>query len=553
MTRNRTQVSLCVCGLLLAFGFLGAYGAKATAAAPKADRTEAREDCPANIIIPNIDDDNGDGIPDCSGPPLKGAMDNEILRLNLKPPVAFPSGSTLRVEVLEPWTRFARVFLLDSSRGDFKLIQGPEAVRSGDEAREGINIGVDVSDFADAGRPPRLSLKVLYETKERVPLHEETIACSVAPFLVSSCLEPAEAVHVVKTGPTAPFVIGLRPLVEAAGAELRVFEDPALRQHDIWMQDAVEIGIATDGKNVMHVALHGNRGEKLDDLFAKSFLGKDSGVIHKGKYRGKSAQWIDWFGNLEVSPPVKVKGREFKDGRVYTGTQGVRAMHPDVVKFLEAQTAQGPVLCLDTSWLIIGHVDETVSWVPSQSGHPYRMLIPSPRLAVEILTKAEKDAPGGLLNRGTKREGDKPGEFERPLAIALSDKPLMAIQEFVQKKIDGVRRRLQEGLGVADEDIIEIPVLFNSLGKEFPGRYLAETTNMVNSLLVGTTFIVPDPHGPIVEGKDVLLQAVKDRLEPLGCRVVAVDDFFPYHRYLGEVHCGTNATRRPATARQQET
>jgi len=534
--------------MILSFGFLIALEASAMSA-PTAHRAPAQEDRPTNIIIPNIDDDNGDGVPDCLGPALNSAVDNEVLQLLVKPIIAFPAGSTFRVEVMEPWTHLTRVFIRDSSQGDFKLIQGPVAVRSGDEARDGELIGIDVSDFADAGRPPVFLVKVLYATKDGIPLYEEAITCSVAPFLVSSCLDPADSVHVVRTDITGPFVADLGPVVRAAGAELKIFEDQALRQHDIWMQDAVEIGIATDGKNVMHVALHGNRGEKLDDLFAKSFLGKDSGVIHKGSYRGKSAQWIDWFGNLEVSPPVKANGREFKDGRVYTGTQGVRAMHPDVVGFLEAQGAQGPVLRLDTSWLIIGHVDETVSWVPSQSGLPYRMLVPSPRLAVEILTNAEKDAPGGILNRGTKREGDKPGEFERPVANVLSDKPLMAAQEFVQKKIDGVRLTLQDGLGVADVDIIEIPVLFNSLGKEFPGCFLSETTNMVNSLLVGKTFIVPDPHGPLVDGKDVLLQAVKDRLEPIGCRVMAVDNFFPYHRYLGEVHCGTNATRRPAIVR----
>jgi hypothetical protein len=549
MIHHPTKASFRVCGVLLVLGFLSTLGANPKAGAPKVKPVVAQEDRPANIIIPNIDDDNGDGIPDGLGPVLGAAIDNEILPVLVKPAIVFPAGSTFRVEIMEPWTRLARTFIRDSPQDDFRLIPGPVAVKSGDEAGEGIEIGVEVSDFADAGRPPRLLLKVLYETKERIPLHEEMITCSVAPFLVSSCLDPAEAVHVVRTDLTAPFAADLRPLVEAAGAELKVFEDPALRQRDIWIQDAVEIGIATDGKNVMHVALHGNRGEKMDDVFAQRFLGKDSGVIHKGSYRGEAAEWIDWFGNLEVSPPVKVDGLEFKDGRVYTGTQGVRAMHPDVVKFLEAQGAQGPVLWLDTSWLIIGHVDETVSWVPSESGRPYRMLVPSARLAVEILTKAEKDAPGSVLNRGTKRNGDKPGEFERPLADVLNDKPLLAAQALVQKKIEGVRRTLQDGLGIADEDIIEIPVLFNSLGTEFPGRYLTETTNMVNSLLVGKTFIVPDPHGPIVNGKDVLLEAVKDRLEPLGCRVLAVDNFFPYHRDLGEVHCGTNATRRPAIAR----
>jgi protein-arginine deiminase len=174
------------------------------------------------------------------------------------------------------------------------------------------------------------------------------------------------------------------------------------------------------------------------------------------------------------------------------------------------------------------------------------MIMPSPRLAVEILAKAEKDAPGGILNRGTKRETDKPGESpERPVAEALNDKTLMAVQEFARKKIDGVRRTLQIELGIADADIIEIPVLFNSFPGRYAGRCEAETPNMVNSLLIGDTLIVPDPHGPLVDGQDVLLQAVKDRVEPIGCSVVAVDNFYPYHRWAGEVHCGTNATRRP--------
>jgi protein-arginine deiminase len=219
-------------------------------------------------------------------------------------------------------------------------------------------------------------------------------------------------------------------------------------------------------------------------------------------------------------------------------------MHPEVIRLLEAQGAQGPVLWLDTSWLVIGHVDEAVSWVPSKVGAPFRMMIPSPRLAVEILKQAERDAPGGIMNRGAMREGDKPGEFERPVAEALRDKRLMAAQEFVQGKIDAVRQTLQDALGVADADIIELPVLFNSDDRWFPGRYFAETVNMVNGLLLGNDYIVPDPRGPLVAGKDVLLQAVKDRLEPLGCRVVPLDCFYPFHRWGGEIHCGTNATRR---------
>jgi protein-arginine deiminase len=328
------------------------------------------------------------------------------------------------------------------------------------------------------------------------------------------------------------------------------FGNPAVPEHDIWAQDTAEIGYATNGRAVMQVALHGNRGRELDRLFAAAFLGQDAGVYQAGSYRGESAEWIDWYGNLEVSPPFEVGDPSYPKGRIYAGTQGVRAMHPEVVAFLEAQGEQGPVLWLDTSWLVIGHVDETVSWVPSRVGSPYRMLLPSPRLALEILRKAEQDAPGRVLNRGTSRADSRKGDFvEVPVAKALSSASLIKAQDFVQEKIDGVRRTLQAELGIADADIVEIPVLFGTMPGRFMGRYDALTTNMVNSLLVGDTLIVPDPHGPLVNGNDVLLQAVRDRLEPLGCKVAAIDDFYPYHRYGGETHCGTNATRRPPATR----
>jgi len=88
-----------------------------------------------------------------------------------------------------------------------------------------------------------------------------------------------------------------------------------------------------------------------------------------------------------------------------------------------------------------------------------------------------------------------------------------------------------------DRDLGVAPIVRNVLQSK-------GTVNMVNGLLLGNDYIVPDPLGPLVDGKDVLLQAVKDRLEPLGCRVVPLDCFYPYHRWGGEIHCGTIATRR---------
>jgi protein-arginine deiminase len=529
-------VALCITGMIAA----ACMGRSSREDLAEKDRLRP------NILIPNIDDDNGDGIPDVNAAPLAAGTDDDMLQVRVFPEGKLPQGASVRAEIVEPWTLFARAFILQPSSAGSRFVLPPVEVDRTEARKKGVVIGVEAADFPAADRPPTIEVKVTFETREGRPLHDERILCGVAPFLLSSCLDPAEYVQVVKTKATEQFVRNLKPLVKAAGASLEIVEGVSIPEHDIWIQDAVEIGYATDGERVMHVALHGNRGRELDALFAMQKLGRDFGVIKKGDCRGKPAEWIDWYGNLEVSPPITANGRGFRNGRFYAGTQGERAMHPEVIAFLEAQGAQGPVLWLDTSWLIIGHVDETVSWVPSQVGTPFRMMIPSPRLAVEILRRAERDAPGGILNRGTKRDGDKPGEFERPVAEALRDKSLMAAQEYVQGKIDAVRRTVQAELGVADADIIEIPVLFNTESGRFSGRYFAETVNMVNGLLLGNDYIVPDPRGPQVNGRDLLLQAVKDRLEPLGCRVVPLDCFDPYHRGGGEIHCGTNATRRKA-------
>ena len=53
-----------------------------------------------------------------------------------------------------------------------------------------------------------------------------------------------------------------------------------------------------------------------------------------------------------------------------------------------------------------------------------------------------------------------------------------------------------------------------------------------------------DPHGPIINGKDIFKQSALDALTPYGITVAWVEDWDFYHAYDGEVHCGTNS-RRP--------
>ncbi len=73
---------------------------------------------------------------------------------------------------------------------------------------------------------------------------------------------------------------------------------------------------------------------------------------------------------------------------------------------------------------------------------------------------------------------------------------------------------------------------------------MAVIPNMVNGVTVNGPYILPDPHGPIVDGVDVFAAPVQRALSALGLIVHIVDDWEPYHVRAGELHCGTNALRR---------
>ena len=220
MIKRRTGAAPRVRDLFSATCFLCALAGIMVTDALMAKTAPAQESRRANIIIPNVDDDNGDGIPDCTAAVVNGAADDDILRVLINPGRALPEGAMVRVDIAEPWTRFARAYIRDRSSGTFQLIRGSVRVSPDEAKRNGIMVGIETTDFADEGRPPTLDVKLHFETKEGKPLHEETVNCAIAPFLVSCGLDPVDAVHVVKTELTERFVNDLAPLVKAARAGL---------------------------------------------------------------------------------------------------------------------------------------------------------------------------------------------------------------------------------------------------------------------------------------------------------------------------------------------
>jgi protein-arginine deiminase len=214
---------------------------------------------------------------------------------------------------------------------------------------------------------------------------------------------------------------------------------------------------------------------------------------------------------------------------VITGKQRELTMHPVVMSFLEAQGVQWPPIVVDTSWLVVGHVDEVVNFVPAKTQAGFKVLLPSP--------KAARDAIRALLAKGLEEELVFEGtEDEMTLGrlrmtVAQTTENL-AIDEAVVR----LREQLKVELNLEDSDFVMVPALFEA--------GLAVIPNAVNSVVVNGHLLVPEPLGPRHNEKDGFEEAIRAALAGCDVRVAFIDSWNAYHLSGGEVHCGTNTFRR---------
>ncbi len=361
-----------------------------------------------------------------------------------------------------------------------------------------------------------------------------------APLLVRSSLAAASIVFVRELpGRNGRFIERLGECCRGVGAELHVV--PAgepYPENQVWLQDAVEFLERADGSGT--VALLGVRHQAVDD-FAKDRLTAID-TLRIGAYREAFASgasttskpgdaWIDWFGNLEASPPTE----KWPHGRVLYGVNPETGgqLHPDVVAFLAEQGLQEP-LALDVSWLTVRHVDEMSAFLPAQDGG-FFVAVPDPTAALSIL-------------EGAAGAGNGDAEMLRPYEEGTTVQSILADGDFVafnrrlwEERIEPMSRVLLEGIGATPDRLRRLPVLFLPSGE-------ARTPNVVNCLVLpgddGAAGVVAmsDPCGPEIGGVDLFKADIEQRLEGLNARLAYLDDE-PYHRWSGNVHCATNAIR----------
>ena len=326
---------------------------------------------------------------------------------------------------------------------------------------------------------------------------------------------------------------------------------------DRWTQDFFEVGymsMPTTGgqQHIIDVYLRSANIYTPTDVNNQL---RPAGKVVFAKFRGPGAAGVQQYdiasdpdmdslnslGNLETIPPYSLNGVSYPLGRLFRGD--IPTWHPDssFEKMMEAQLVQPPVY-IDTSWLFVGHVDETTSFLTASSPRGWVLLLNDPALAVTMLEEQVTAGNGDVLMFAGENWLDDGNPTPAQISIndALADVDILSTSNAAVASVNAELQVIQTATGLTDAEIIHIPYLYQPV----QGGALAWQPGTVNGLYyAANTFAAPDPHGPIINGVDIFKAQMQTALSAVGINVVWVEDWDLYHRLSGEVHCGTNSKR----------
>ncbi|WP_432015022.1 protein-arginine deiminase domain-containing protein [Streptomyces cucumeris] len=568
------------------------------------------------IVLPNVDDDakrcpvkDARGRPlsdaklarcnDASDAKVNGARDAaDLARLTTVPLPRTQAGSHGTVKTVGTGAKKSRLFI--KREGRWSLLRPTDRL-STKELRSGVELGIEAIDVVRDARKWNGEVKVRFTVTGGGTSRSDDVVLRTAPVLTHHHLQRAEELLVTKVSGGGDYGRAQRKFVkdlaeQAKNAGISKPLTTFTKYGDIWAQDFVEPAYASmpgpGGKqHVMRVLIRSAQPDREAgrELFEK-LRGPDVGVVQVSGVEADEEWTLNSMGNLETIPPYTLGGKSYPAGRIIqgyradTGTKPAKAMRT----FLSSQGAQAPLL-LDTSWLSVGHVDEFIQFLPSDTERGWRIGVADPAAGMELLRKAQRDGHGGEKMFSVPRSADIPAPKEtidKVLAKATfrSDNKLAAAR--IKANLDILKRET----GITDAEIVKVPGLytrddergslsgsrklrrmgpdtlrrFSQLGGDdgradgraergatrqaAVSRKSAYIPGAVNGVLLSPTrYLAPRQWGPVIGGRDIFTEAVNSVYAKAGFTTSYIDDWYTYHIGMGEVHCGTN-TLRDATA-----
>jgi len=531
------------------------------------------------IFLANIDDDSkrckakGDDLTiakcnDAQDEIVNGDDDAlDLARLKSKPWPKTPEDATGHVTILTDAARDrVRLFKrFGEGATDFDVLPEDNTFTY-EEIRAGFELAIEAKDIV---RDPKewdgyveVQLTVTSPTKGE---SSDVVLLRVAPVVTFHHLLPAEQIWVSNTrtpGNTA-MRADLTTSCKAAGLGApKTIDDP-----DPWTQDFFETAYMSmpgpDG--TQHVIRVNYRSANVFEpekeksplrpagKFVFELRGRDvAGIQQFDIDHHPDMDTLNSFGNYETVPPYEKDGESYPLGRVIRGK--TKSYYPDKTfsKMLEAQGMQPPI-DVDTSWLLVAHIDETISFVKAPTPRGWMLLVNDAPMAKKMLEDAVKagagDTPMFVGKYWVDFESGEMTPAEVTISEVLADTEVMKASAEAAAEIDAQLETIKKEIGLADDEIIHVPFLHI----EYAGKSAAYQPGTVNGVYISDTrFGAPDPHGPEIDGKDIFKTAFAEPMKKIGITVDFIEDWDDYHLGIGEVHCGTNSTRKIPEARWWE-
>jgi len=524
------------------------------------------------IFLANIDDDQSACPTSGSDSSLASCNDGadsvingnsdllDLARIETAPWPEAPNDASATITVGGAPSSLVRLFKNNS--GTFQVFSSGSTLTSA-ELQSGVELAIEATDFVRDDNVWDGYVTITYDveagTGPNGPLQDgsDTVKLRVAPVLFRHHLDLAETIYASasNTQSSSVFRNDLSQAMSAAAVPNSLYE--LWNIGDQWTQDFFETAYmsmpAPGGAHVIHVnfrsANYTSGGLRAAGrVVFNTFRGPDvAGAVEYDPGHPNNMDTLNSFGNLETLPPHSHGGKSWPMGRVIRGSDP--SFYPDqdfdgmiVAQGLDTNNSEGiqdPVY-LDTSWLAVGHIDETMSFMPHNSGtHGWRVIVADTLLGWNSLVNAYNNGYGSTPMFVGKYWGGS-NSAQTTITQVVTDQDLASANNWALAEIDDQQSALKQATGITDNDFVSVPAVwweqYNWLVAYVPG--IANGVALSND-----DFASPDPHGPTINGQDLFISETNQNLNPLGITVRWVEDWDLYHRLDGEVHCGSNTTR----------
>ncbi|KAL2857163.1 hypothetical protein BJY01DRAFT_202900 [Aspergillus pseudoustus] len=398
----------------------------------------------------------------------------------------------------------------------------------------------------------------------------------MAPVLTHNHLQTVETLVSTASNSSDPVQLNFVRQLDEAREEAGIANPILLfnQSSDIWAQDFIEPGYASmpgpNGPISIRVILRSAQSTRTGgrQVF-EQLRGPGIGGFQpsSGSGSGFGHREIDSYGNLETIPPYTSKsGVSYKAGRIIMGKHFDQLPAKALLDFLYAQQVQSPLI-LEAGWLLVGHVDEFVQFIPYDNDLGFTISIADTESAIELLKDLQANGHGDTLAMSfeTPSEEEELHVFGLGLTVSdiLANTTFADVNAYAQRHINSNLQILLSEIPLNPADVIRVPTLFHDVGNTFdlfwgsdglPPRtdpviegerkLMSVYPASINGIVVEKRYLSPKPWGPVVNGTDVLASAVERVYSRAGMSVGWIDDYLSHHVGGGEIHCGSNTLRQ---------